>query len=113
MKRHWLTSHCTRRSTFRKKPLEVFKELPTQQPGKTAPQLAKTKKNQRSTEVYLKDLYEAGVAYCAQLPTAGSPWGYWVNAELRKEILALISEAGGIKLNSEGVAQNFALRGLR
>jgi len=75
------------------KAIDVLKNLPSAQQGKTAPTLAKEmEKSQRTIERYPEDLFEAGLVSRQQITAAGSPWGYWCDEQIRQKVLSKISD---------------------
>ena len=83
------------------KVLEVLKFLPETWPGKSAPTVAKEMgKSQRTTERYLEDLYESGIASREKITAPGMPYGYWVEPATTSRVLAQIPEDVGTKTNS-------------
>jgi predicted transcriptional regulator len=84
------------------KAIDILKELPDKEPGKTAPALAKdNSKGQRTVERYLDDLFDAGLVNRDRIQAPGSPWGYWCNDELRQKVLSKISGATDHCKNSD------------
>jgi len=83
------------------KVLDVLKFLPGKWPGKSAPTISKEMaKSQRTTERYLEDLYESGIASREKITAPGMPYGYWVEPETRMKVLAQIPESESTKTNS-------------
>lgn len=73
--------------------------------GKTAPTIAKELgRGQRSTERYLEDLYEAGIASREKITAPGMPYGYWIEPETRQKVLSQIPEAEEGTTNSVRIA---------
>jgi hypothetical protein len=84
------------------KAIDLIRNLPGGQPGKTAPILAKDmEKSQRTIERYLEDLFEAGLVSRQQITAPGMPWGYWCEEEMRQKVLSKISDTGDGKLDGD------------
>ena len=84
------------------KAIDLIRNLPGSQPGKTAPVLANSmEKSQRTIERYLEDLFEAGLVCRQQITAPGMPWGYWCEEQMRKKVLSKISDAEDIMLNGD------------
>jgi len=87
------------------KAVDVLKALPEKWPGKAAPTIAKEQhKSQRSTERYLEDLYEAGIASRERITAPGMPYGYWMEPETRQKALSQIPESEERITNSVRIA---------
>jgi predicted transcriptional regulator len=84
------------------KAIDLIRNLPGGQPGKTAPILAKDmEKSQRTIERYLEDLFEAGLVSRQQITAPGMPWGYWCEEQIRQKVLSKISDTGDCKLDGD------------